>query len=47
MGNATRRDPAGGKSNWTHRRAEIQNLAKPCAPVLWNEAGQWSTLRSF
>lgn len=47
MGSAARRDPAGGKLNWIHRRAEIQNLAKLCAPGLWNEAGHWSILRSF
>lgn len=45
MGSATRRDLAGGKLNQTPRRAEIQNLGKLCAPVLWNEGGQWSIPR--
>lgn len=40
MGSATRRDPAVGKLNQIHRRAEIQNIGKSCAPVLWNDAGQ-------
>lgn len=47
MGSTARRDPAGGKLNQIHRGAEIQNIGRPCDPVLWNEAGQWSILRSF